>query len=152
MNLLDLAIQIQQIPAPTFDEKRRGEFVRDLFEKENLKDVSIDSLGNVYARMPGKLKNAKPLVVTAHLDTVFPFNTQLHVREEMGNVIAPGIGDNSLGVAGLFGIIWSLKNKLKYDVWLIANVGEEGLGDLCGMKEVVKKFGKDVIGYLVLEG
>jgi len=152
MNILDLAIQIQQIPAPTFEEKMRGEFVRDLFEKENLQDVSIDSIGNVYARMPGKKKNAKPLIVTAHLDTVFPFSTQLQVREEAGKVIAPGIGDNSLGVASLFGIIWPLKNKLNHDVWFVANVGEEGLGDLRGMKEVVKKFGSDVIGYLVLEG
>ncbi|MBL8090461.1 MAG: M20/M25/M40 family metallo-hydrolase [Anaerolineales bacterium] len=159
--LLDLAIQIQQIPAPTFEEKMRGEFVRDMFEKENLKDVSIDAIGNVYARMVGKNKTTKPLVVTAHLDTVFPRGTQLQVREEAGKVIAPGIGDNSLGVASLFGIIWSLKKSsagdggksmLKHDVWFVANVGEEGLGDLCGMKEVVKKFGNDVIGYLVLEG
>ncbi|MBL8100798.1 MAG: M20/M25/M40 family metallo-hydrolase [Anaerolineales bacterium] len=152
MNILDLAIQIQQIPAPTFEEKRRGEFVRDLFEKEELKDVSIDSIGNVYARMAGKKKNVKPLIVTAHLDTVFPFSTQLQVREEAGKVIAPGIGDNSLGVAALFGIIWSLKNKLSHDVWFVADVGEEGLGDLRGMREVVKRFGKDVIGYLVIEG
>ncbi|MBL8092244.1 MAG: M20/M25/M40 family metallo-hydrolase, partial [Anaerolineales bacterium] len=92
-----------------------------------------------------------------HLDTVFPFSTQLQVKKEAGKVIAPGIGDNSLGVAGLFGIIWSLKKSsarsmLKHDVWFVANVGEEGLGDLRGMKEVVKRFGKDVIGYLVLEG
>jgi tripeptide aminopeptidase len=179
-NLLDLAIQIQQIPAPTFEEKMRGEFVRDLFEKEDLKDISIDAIGNVYAKLQGKNKNTKPLVVTAHLDTVFPFSTQLQVREEAGKVIAPGIGDNSLGVASLFGIIWSLKNKfqdsaqrrsvtvgieknaavtdrlradeLNHDIWFVANVGEEGLGDLRGMKEVVKRFGNDVIGYLVLEG
>ncbi|HCR70855.1 MAG TPA: peptidase M20 [Anaerolineae bacterium] len=151
-NLLDLAIQIQQIPAPTFEEKTRAEFVRDLFEKENLKDVSIDEIGNVYARMPGKVKNAKPLIVTAHLDTVFPRGTQLQVKKEAGKVIAPGIGDNSLGVASLFGIIWSIKNRLNHDIWFVANVGEEGLGDLCGMKEVVKKFGSGVIGYLVLEG
>ncbi|NJN79962.1 MAG: M20/M25/M40 family metallo-hydrolase [Anaerolineales bacterium] len=153
--LLDLAIQIQQIPAPTFDEKARAEYVRDLFEKENLKDVAIDEIGNVFARMPGKGKNAKPLVITAHLDTVFPLSTNLQVKEEAGKVIAPGIGDNSLGVASLFGIIWSLKNKLKHDVWFVANVGEEGLGDLRGMKAVVEKFGvqtTDVIGYLVLEG
>lgn len=151
-NLLDLAIQIQQIPAPTFEEKMRAEFVRDLFEKESLKDVSIDSIGNVYARMAGKGKNAKPLIVTAHLDTVFPRGAQLQVKKEAGKVIAPGIGDNSLGVASLFGIAWSLKNKLRHDIWFVANVGEEGLGDLRGMKEVVKKFGSDVIGYLVLEG
>jgi tripeptide aminopeptidase len=151
-NLIDLAIQIQQIPAPTFDEKRRGEFVRDLFEQEGLQNISIDAMGNVYAKMLGNGKVVKPLIVTAHLDTVFPLGSQLQARKEAGRVFAPGIGDNSLGVAGLFGIIWSLKNKLKHDVWFVANVGEEGLGDLCGMKEVVKRFGENVIVYLVLEG
>ena len=73
-NLLDLAVQIQQIPAPTFSEGVRAEFVRGLFVNEGLQDVSIDVHGNVYARLPGpgKHKNAKPLIVSAHLDTVFP--------------------------------------------------------------------------------
>jgi acetylornithine deacetylase/succinyl-diaminopimelate desuccinylase-like protein len=154
-NLIDLAIQIQQISAPTFSEGQRGEFVRGLFLKENLKDVSMDSLGNVYARLPGRQKNAKPLIVSAHLDTVFPASVNLQVRREAGKIIAPGIGDNSLGVAALFGILWSLRERkieLKHDVWFVANVGEEGLGDLRGMRGVVEHFEDQVIGYLVLEG
>ena len=154
-NLLDLAIQIQQISAPSFAEGPRGEFVRGLFQKENLKDVSIDSLGNVYARLPGKQKKAKPLIVSAHLDTVFPASVNLQVKREAGKIFAPGIGDNSLGVAALFGILWALRERkidLKHDVWLVANVGEEGLGDLRGMRGVVERFGSNVIGYLVLEG
>jgi len=154
-NLLDLAIQIQQISAPSFAEGPRGEFVRGLFQKENLKDVSIDSLGNVYARLPGIQKKAKPLIVSAHLDTVFPASVNLQVKREAGKIFAPGIGDNSLGVAALFGILWALRERkidLKHDVWLVANVGEEGLGDLRGMRGVVERFGSNVIGYLVLEG
>ena len=153
--LLDLAIQIQQIPAPTFAEGPRGEFVRGLFIQEKLEDVSMDSLGNVYARLPGKTKKAKALIVSAHLDTVFPAGTKLHVKEEAGKVFGPGIGDNSIGVAALFGILWALRERkieLKHDVWFAANVGEEGLGDLRGMRGVVERFGTDVIGYLVLEG
>jgi acetylornithine deacetylase/succinyl-diaminopimelate desuccinylase-like protein len=153
--LIDLAIQIQQIPAPTFAEGPRGEFVRGLFLKENLKDVSMDSLGNVYARLPGKQKKEKPLIVSAHLDTVFPNSINLQVKKEAGKIIAPGIGDNSLGVSALFGILWSLRERkieLKHDVWFVANVGEEGLGDLRGMRGVVERFEKDVIGYLILEG
>lgn len=153
--LLDLAIQIQQIPAPTFAEGPRGEFVRGLFLQEKLEDVSMDSLGNVYARLPGKTKKAKALIVSAHLDTVFPAGTKLHVKEEAGKVFGPGIGDNSIGVAALFGILWALRERkieLKHDVWFAANVGEEGLGDLRGMRGVVERFGTDVIGYLVLEG
>ncbi len=161
--VLELAIQIQQIPAPTFSEGQRGEFVRDLFLKEKLKDVSMDSLGNVFARLPGKQKKAKELVVSAHLDTVFPPSINLQVKKEAERVIAPGIGDNSLGVAALFGILWSLRERdvmLEHDVWFVANVGEEGLGDLRGMRGVVERFGADpstssergVLGYLVLEG
>jgi acetylornithine deacetylase/succinyl-diaminopimelate desuccinylase-like protein len=155
VRVLDLTIQIQQIPAPTFKEEQRGMFVRDLFQKENLKDISIDDLGNVYARLPGKNKNAKPLIVSAHLDTVFPDSVNLQSREEAGKIIAPGVGDNSLGVGALFGVLWTLhqrKIELEHDLWLVANVGEEGLGDLRGMRAVVERFGADVIGYLVLEG
>jgi len=131
-NLLDLAIQIQQIPAPTFAEGPRGEFVRGLFIRENLEDVFMDSLGNVYARLPGKQKKAKALIVSAHLDTVFPPSINLQVKREAQRVFGPGIGDNSIGVAALFGILWALRERkvgTKRDIWLVANVGEEGLGD-----------------------
>ncbi len=154
-NLLDLAIQIQQIAAPTYAEGARGEFVRGLFMKENLKDVSIDALGNVYGRLPGKQKKARPLIISAHLDTVFPASVNLRAKMEAGRIFARGIGDNSLGVAALFGILWSLRERkieLTHDVWFVANVGEEGLGDLRGMRGVVERFSSNVIGYLVLEG
>ena len=155
--VIDLAIQIQHIPAPTFSEGPRGEFVRELFLKEGLKDVSIDPIGNVYARLPcpGKQKKNKPLIISAHLDTVFPASVNLEVKKEADKIIAPGIGDNSLGVAALFGILWSLRERkigLNHDVWFVANVGEEGLGDLGGMRGVVERFESDVIGYLILEG
>lgn len=153
--VLDLAIQIQQISAPTFAEGPRGEFVRDLFIQEKLEDVSMDSLGNVYARLAGKQKKARALIVSAHLDTVFPAGTKLQIKEEAGKVFGPGIGDNSIGIAALFGILWAIRERkieLKHDVWFAANVGEEGLGDLRGMRGVVERFGKDEIGYLVLEG
>jgi tripeptide aminopeptidase len=85
--------------------------VRDLFSREKLKDVSMDSLGNVFARLPGKQKKAKALVVSAHLDTVFPASINLQIKKEAERILAPGIGDNSLGVAALFGILWSLRER-----------------------------------------
>ena len=153
--LLDLAIQIQQIPAPTFSEQARAEFVHALLLKEDLQDVSLDALGNVYARLAGKHESAPPLIVSAHMDTVFPPGIGLEIKEQAGKVLGPGLGDNSLGVAALFGILWALRERkieLEHDLWLVANVGEEGLGDLRGMRAVVDRFGKTVIGYLVLEG
>jgi acetylornithine deacetylase/succinyl-diaminopimelate desuccinylase-like protein len=153
--VLELAIKIQQIPAPTFNEGPRSEFVRDLFAMESLKDISIDMVGNVYACLSGKNNAVRPLVISAHVDTVFPSSINLQVKEDMGKIIAPGIGDNSLGVAALFGILWALQDQkieLDHDIWLVANVGEEGLGDLRGMRGVVERFDKNVIGYLILEG
>ncbi len=152
--LLELAIRIQQIAAPTFEEKQRAEFVRERFIQEKLKDVSMDSVHNVYARLPGA-KNSKPLIVSAHMDTVFPSGTSLHMTRDEDRIYGPGIGDNSVGVAALFGLIWMLRERkiqLQNDVWFVANVCEEGLGDLRGMKAVVDRFGENVKAYLVLEG
>jgi len=153
--LLDLAIAIQQIPAPTFAEGPRAEFVRDLFLKEDLRDVALDRVGNVFARLPGANKRTAPLVVSAHLDTVFAADTNLRVTRDSKRIHGPGIGDNSLGVAALFGLAWSLRQSefpLPGDVWLVANVAEEGLGDLRGMKSVVDRFGIKARAYLILEG
>lgn len=153
-SLLNLALQIQQIPAPTFNEVRRAEFVQARFQAEGLVDVQIDLAGNVLVCLPGK-GSGRPLIVSAHLDTVFPLETDLTSSRNGDRITAPGIGDNSLGVAALFGILWQLrevKATLPCDIWLVANVCEEGLGDLRGMKTVVERFGGDVKGYLVLEG
>lgn len=152
--ILELAVQVQQIPAPTFAEAVRGKFVLEMFAKEGLSDLQTDSVGNVYARLPGS-GTAAPLVVSAHLDTVFPAETDLAIRREPGRIAGPGIGDNSLGVAGLFGLLWSLREaqiSLPGDLWLVANTGEEGLGDLCGMRAVVDRFRSNPRMYLILEG
>ncbi len=164
--VIERAIEIQQIPAPTFDESKRGEFVRRLFVEEGLKDVSMDEAGNVYGRWTmedGSRKRTKPLIVSAHLDTVFPRETNLEVKREGEKIFGPGLGDNSLGVSALFGLIWALRERYFNsvgtplstpvgDIWFVANVCEEGLGDLRGMKAVVERFGGEVLAYLVLEG
>src|SRR5687767_13484736 len=152
--VIDLAIEIQQIPAPSFEERQRAEFVRSRFASEVLADVSVDELGNVFARLASN-GNAKPLIVSAHLDTVFPRETNLQARRENEKVFGPGIGDNSLGVAALVGLIWMLRERkinVGGDIWFVANVCEEGLGDLKGIKTVVDRFGSNVLAYLVLEG
>ncbi len=152
--LIDLAIQIQQIPAPTFDEGERTIFIQEHFLEEKLDDIAIDPLGNVYARLPGEGRT-RPLVVTAHSDTVFSRETDLEISRTPNKIFGPGIGDNSLGVAGLFGLLWSLKEKnitLPGDLWLVANVCEEGLGDLKGIRGVVDRFCGDPLAYIVLEG
>jgi len=164
--IIELALQIQQIPAPTFHESRRADFVRGLFEQEGLKQVSVDEVGNVYGLLSMETQstnpatsheksNAKPLVVSAHLDTVFPIEMDVSARRENSLVHGIGIGDNSMGVAALMGLVWLIRERkinLKGDLWLVANVCEEGLGDLRGMKAVVERYGEHVLAYLVLEG
>ena len=152
--MIELAVQIQQIPAPTLHEGKRAEFLCKLFSNEGLQDVSIDETGNVLARLPGE-GQAKPLIVSAHMDTVFPFETDLRVTRGSEVIRGPGLGDNSTGVAALFGLVWALRDRkisLPGDVWLVANIGEEGLGNLRGMKAIVTRFGADVHAYLVVEG
>jgi acetylornithine deacetylase/succinyl-diaminopimelate desuccinylase-like protein len=114
----------------------------------------MDEPGNVFARLPGSA-GARPLVVSAHLDTVFPADTVLTISRTPGRIGGPAIGDNSTGVAALFALLWALRAldaRLPGDLWLVANVCEEGLGDLRGMKTVVDRFGKEPLAYLILEG
>jgi len=151
---LALAIEIQQIPAPTFGERERARFIRERFEAEGAADVEIDSMGNVCARVPSDGRS-KPVILSAHSDTVFPKQTDLTVRRSPHEIHGPGIGDNSLGVAGLLSLLWMLQSRevtLPGDLWLVANVCEEGLGDLRGMRAVVDRFGSGPLAYIVLEG
>ena len=150
---LELIIKIQQIPAPTFAEAERAQFVQAQFEALGLCDVVQDELHNVYARLPGESGDS-PVVVSAHLDTVFPIETDLKVVRNGRYLCGVGIGDNSTGVAGLILIARALMtNQITpaQDIWFVANVGEEGLGDLRGMRAVVARFGGKA-SYVVVEG
>jgi tripeptide aminopeptidase len=143
--ILELAASLQQTPAPPFAEDQRARLVYNHFIREGLADVSLDSTGNVYGLLPGTSPAGRPvLVVSAHLDTVFPSSTNLRLSRAADQLSGPGIGDNALGLASLFGLVWMLQQRggrLPGDVWLVADVGEEGLGNLRGMTAVVDRFG-----------
>jgi tripeptide aminopeptidase len=85
--LIDLAIAIQQIPAPTFSETQRAEFVRARFAEEGLSDVEIDPTGNVYGCLRSIHGSQHALVVSAHLDTVFPLSVDLGATREPERVL-----------------------------------------------------------------
>lgn len=148
------AIEVQQHPAPTFAEQVRAGFVQQRFVELGLQDVTVDQWPNVYGRFPGREPQRPPVIVSAHTDTVFPAGTDLTIRRDKQLVYGPGLADNSLGVAGLFELVQTLtRHQIQplSDVWFVANMGEEGLGDLKGMRAVVERFGGRAF-YLVLEG
>ena len=148
---LENSLKLQSIPAPTFQEEARAEFMYQEFLARNLLDVSIDRDNNVFARIPGELN--KPLIISAHLDSVFPIETSLASQRKGNRLFGPGIGDNAISLGALLELAHDLADSLQpNDVWLVANVGEEGLGNLLGMRKVVERFGEDVLAYVVLEG
>jgi acetylornithine deacetylase/succinyl-diaminopimelate desuccinylase-like protein len=136
--LLEEQVRLCEIPAPPFKEQKRAEVYRDIFKSLGLRNVRIDAIGNVLGERPGKAE--KPhLVFAAHLDTVFPEETNVKVTRE-GNVLkGPGIGDDCRGLAVVLGVIRALdagKVQTPGTITFVGNVGEEGLGDLRGVKHL----------------
>ena len=149
--LIQRAIDIQSIPAPTFHEDARRVYMHNEFIQAGLLDVEVDAVGNLLGRVPGNSKSA--LIISAHLDSVFPEQTPLEIQHLGNRIIGPGIGDNAISLAVLLELAIDLPSiQPVADVWLVANVGEEGLGNLIGMKEVVHRFGNEVSAYIILEG
>lgn len=147
---LDFLQTIAQTPAPTFDEGERALLISRLWGRF-CPDVYTDSVGNVIARLGPT--SGKPLVISAHLDTVFSRETHLNIRKETRRWIGPGLGDNSSSLAVLTAMLRDQRlQSLKYPVWAVANVCEEGLGDLRGMKHFLAEHGKNTSALLALDG
>jgi len=129
-------IKTCEIPAPPFKEEKRAAYYQQRFTELGLKNVRIDKEGNVIGERPGE-SSAATLVLAAHLDTVFPEDTDVKVTRE-GNVLkGPGIGDDCRGLAVILTVARALneaKITTKGTIIFVANVGEEGLGDLRGVK------------------
>lgn len=144
-------LELQSIPAPSFQEAERAAYLQRHFDESGLDDVHQDSIGNVFGRVTGG--QAAPTIVSAHLDTVFSATTDLTHRRTRRLLAGPGVGDNAVALAALLELAGDLPaSEPAGDVWLVGNVGEEGLGNLRGMREVVSRFGSRVSAYLVLEG
>lgn len=148
-------IELTQIPAPTFHESARAGDVAKRFEELGLKEVRLDGAGNVLAERPGASQRA--FVLTAHLDTVAPSGVPIEVRRSNGRIYAPGISDNGAGLAALLGTAAILqKSEVETDLSLIfvANVGEEGEGDLFGMRHLLSsgELRSRVAAMLILDG
>lgn len=145
---------ICQIPAPTFKEEARTRYVQDRMEALGLSDVATDDVGNVVGRVPGT-GGGPALLLAAHIDTVFPMETDVTVQVDGEILRAPGVGDNSASVAAMLAtarLLLDSEVRLSGDVYFAATVGEEGLGNLCGIRRVMELYGRKIDYVLALDG
>lgn len=141
--LVNEIITLTEIPAPPFMEDRRGAAYLELLRQHRLTDVERDEIGNVMGIRRGLAAPGGPLVaVVAHLDTVFPEGTDVKVKRAGTRLTAPGVGDNTRSLAVLLAMIRAMDEagiRTAGDILFVGNVGEEGLGDLRGVKFLMQK-------------
>jgi tripeptide aminopeptidase len=148
-------IRICEIPAPPFKEEVRGQELKRVFEQLGLQNVRVDKVGNVLGDYPGRAPGSAPrprVVIAAHLDTVFPEGTDVKVKRQGTVLHGPGIGDDCRGLAVIVAIAREMKKarvQAPGTITFVANVGEEGLGDLRGVKELFRVTLKDQIDRFV---
>jgi len=148
-------MEMARIPAPPFGESARGEWLAERFREVALDDVRIDDVGNVFGTHPGF--GRRYIALSAHIDTVFPANTPLNIRQQGSRIFGPGVSDNGAGVTAMLAIAALLRNvRVRHALpfVFIGNVGEEGEGDLRGMRHIFSTpRWKDSIAHsLVLDG
>jgi tripeptide aminopeptidase len=149
----DEQVRITEIPAPPFQEAARASVVKTLLAASGL-EVQIDKTGNVVGELPGA-NEQEIVMLTAHLDTVFPPGTNVKVRREGARMNAPGISDNGTGLAALVSIaraIHDAKIKPRRTILFVADVGEEGEGNLRGMRALVETYRSRLKAAVVLDG
>lgn len=150
--VIEDGIAICEVPAPTFQEGPRGEFVGRRMHALGLGTPRTDAEGNVICEMPGRADRGT-VVVMAHLDTVFGIETPVKVRREGSRLHGPGIGDNSVAVAAMLWLGEALRDLPdRGSLILAANVGEEGLGNLRGARALWEQYHDRATAWIALEG
>ncbi|MCS6827831.1 MAG: M20/M25/M40 family metallo-hydrolase [Caldilinea sp.] len=155
--VIELGVAIQQIAAPTGAEAERAAWIADHLRSLGY-HAELDEIYNVYARLPGA-HHSPALLISAHTDTVFPHSVDLTVRRDPKHhrLFGPGLGDNAIGVAALLWLAEVMRGATPpVDLLFLANVGEEGNGDLRGMRSAFERWtagAPQAIGAaLVIEG
>ena len=147
-------ITVAQIAAPTGEEHERGGWVARRFRDCGLAEIHTDDAGNVIGRREGTA-DLEPVVICAHLDTVFPRDTDLSIRRQGERLVGPGINDNGRGLAvmlALAGEIDGGRLRPRRPIDFVATTGEEGAGDLRGAKHYFSKRGRDAHATIALDG
>ncbi len=159
-----LQLELVRIPAPQRGEAERAQWLAARFRDAGLDDVHLDEVGNVLGVLPGtgsmwasRPRLASLVAITAHIDTVFPAGSRLEVRREGNKLFGPGIADNGAGVVGLLALASALRAggvRPASGILFVGNVGEEGEGDLRGMRHLFNgsRFKDRIAHTLVLDG
>lgn len=146
-------IELTEMPAPPFKEDKRAEFFAYLLREIGL-SAEIDAEGNVISRIIGR-NGGETVAVVAHLDTVFPEGTDLRVRQQDNRYCAPGIGDNGRGLVALLAMAEAITSsgiETLGDILLVASVGEEGTGDLRGVRHLFRDGGPKIDHFVAIDG
>ena len=149
----DEQVRLTEIPAPSFQEGPRAAVIKSLLAAAGL-NVQVDKTGNVIGELRG-VNEKEVVMVSAHLDTVFPPGTDVKVRRDANRMSAPGISDNGTGLAALVAIARSLHEahiKPERTILFAANVGEEGEGNLRGMRALVDSYRSRLKAVIALDG
>ena len=147
-------IELTEIEAPPFKEARRAKVFAAYFKTLGMDSVWIDTEGNVLGLLKGSEGN-RTVALDAHLDTVFPEGTEVKVRIENDTLYAPGIGDDTRGLSMLLTLLETIKTEQiqpKDDLLFVGSVGEEGLGDLRGVKHLFRSGGPSIDAWIAIDG
>ncbi len=155
--LEDAQLEVTAIAAPPWGESARSQWLAARFEELALADVHRDELGNVFGIRPGTDASAPYIALSAHIDTVFPEGTPIDVRRDAGKLYGPGISDNSSGMVALLAIAGALRAAELTNtapILFIGDVGEEGEGDLRGMRHIYQqpRWSATIASLIVLDG
>jgi len=147
-------VTLTEIAAPPFMEGRRAERFAALLREAGADSVWIDEVGNVVALRRGRV-GARTVALDAHLDTVFPEGTDVRVRRRGDTLIAPGIGDDTRGLSVVLTVLRAMNAanvETESNVLFIGTVGEEGLGDLRGVKHLFRQGGPRIDTWIGIDG
>lgn len=147
-------IYLNEIPAPPFMEEERAAAYAAMLLDYGLSEVRTDEVGNVLARRPGQ-DGGRTVVLSAHLDTVFPEETDLTIEVRGDTLFAPGIVDDARGLTALLTLLHTLEAtgiETEADLLFVGTVGEEGLGDLRGVKHLFRPDGPEIDAFISVDG
>ncbi|WP_291787441.1 M20/M25/M40 family metallo-hydrolase [Cecembia sp.] len=147
-------ITLTEIPSPSHHEEEKGKVFAEMLRNAGADKVWTDEVGNVIALRKGT-KSERTFLVEGHLDTVFPFGTDVTVKERGDTLFAPGITDANRSLAIVVALLKTMVHeniRTKDDIWFAGTVGEEGLGDLKGMKHLFREGAHPLAAHIAIDG